>query len=272
VSSVCFSSDGRLLATAGTGAPARVWEVDSGGEVTEIGSERDAPWSVAFASDSRTVVVTGRSVGPSCVFDLAAGIDLLRLPGGGYCVTPDGRVACIEGASIALHELKRPVLDGDQAALWEDLMGKDARRAYRAVWSLGAAKDGATFLRDRVLGACEAKEDAAVRALVEDLDAERVETRTKAFKSLSSYGEEILPFLRKIRDAALSAEARARVDMLLDQCAASKSPRLLARLRAIQALELAGATEVLRELSERVPTQVERRRIRRALERLVKHR
>lgn len=265
VSSLSFSADGRLLATAGHDSYVRLWEVDSGSEIAAIHNP-DQPWWIAFGSDSRTVLFG--SYKESRVHDMVKEADVLRLPPGTYRVNAGGMLAKIDGASVLLYSVPRPTVDAKPGPLWEELKDTDAKKACRAMWVLGAAQGAPRLLQDCIIADCAPKEEKGVRELTQKLESDDIDARTQAFDKLVSYGEEIAPLLRKIRNEGLPAEARARVDALLERSSHGKSSRLLRRLRAIQALELSGDVGALKEILEKLPTEEERARVREAIDRI----
>jgi hypothetical protein len=128
-------------------------------------------------------------------------------------------------------------------ALWSDLDGEDAVRAWRAIWSLGAApKEALPFLRERL----KAPDPSRLAALLADLEDDDIEVREKALGELAHPAWE-----KALRDAPRggpSVEARERIKEALRRIGMGKSRAARAWSRATQALELMGARELLESL------------------------
>jgi RNA polymerase sigma factor (sigma-70 family) len=115
---LAFSSDGRLLAS-GSGDYARsddqsvrLWELVSGREVRRFEGHRAGVTKVAFLPDGRSLVSSSAD-GTALVWDIT---------GLGRDPTPPAREGIAPGPE----------------ALWSDLGGDEAARAYRAIWALAA--------------------------------------------------------------------------------------------------------------------------------------
>jgi RNA polymerase sigma factor (sigma-70 family) len=165
---VAFTPDSKTLATIGTWSEVRFWDVASGRERSRTKNEgRPFVASVAFTPDSRTMIAAEMHSGCLHLWDVATG-ELKPQPEGhshwpGPAVfSPDGKLlATASGGehSILLWDLaklpglkrtvalkKPPALKPLEEAedrlpqpelddLWGQLAG-DARKAYRAIWSL----------------------------------------------------------------------------------------------------------------------------------------
>jgi WD40 repeat protein/serine/threonine protein kinase len=95
VNSVCYSTDGRRLASADDDGTVRVWDAASGAELLCLRGHENSVPSVAFAPDGRTLA-GGCYDGTVRVWDAASGAALLCLRGHGGGVSsvafaPDGR-------------------------------------------------------------------------------------------------------------------------------------------------------------------------------------
>jgi HEAT repeat protein len=139
--------------------------------------------------------------------------------------------------------------------LWEDLAGRDAARAYRAVWSLTAAGDRAVvFLKERLRP--DAGDAPRIRRLIAELDSRRFAVREAASRNLGRLGVAAEPALREALRGSPSPEVQRRVAALLAQMTDVRplagSPEELRTVRAVQALEYIGtetAKGVLRALA-----------------------
>src|SRR5262249_50152470 len=106
-----FSPDGPLALSAGADHTARLWDLGTGRELSELGGHADIVWAVAFAPDGKHAASAG---------------GMQELPGVGH----------VAGRDCA-------------ARLWEGSAGKDVRRRAghaEAVRALAFSKDGRRIL------------------------------------------------------------------------------------------------------------------------------
>ncbi len=184
-----LSADSRFLATCGsadgfawrrgkTDPTIRIWELDSGQEVTTLPGEEGSVSGLAFSPDGRLLAAHG-GVRPTKryasepqpqdriirVFDLASGQESRRLEGhrgtvNSIAFTPDGHslVSGSEDATALVWDVSdlRGQMTRDEApnpeslqAHWNALAGQDARAAYRATWALSVSS-AMRFLRDHL--------------------------------------------------------------------------------------------------------------------------
>jgi hypothetical protein len=234
-----LSADGRLLATAagsdlhaggktrpprGAAADAgslRLWEVLSGQEVLRFPG--DPPTALAFSPDGRHLLF-GTRTGAVCLVGSAP-------PGAVGAERPD-----------------RKTLE----ALWNDLGNADAAVAYRALVALGASRDDAPALLEQRLRPTAA-DDAGLRGLIADLDAERYVVRRAAFAELARRGAEVAPGLRAALARTESPRVKRRLEQLLAEPGAKVFPDPLRLLRAAQVLERIGTPEAKRVLAALPP-------------------
>jgi RNA polymerase sigma factor (sigma-70 family) len=267
VYALALTPDGRTLATAEENTVC-LRDFATGGETGRVAApQTEVVWFV-LAPDGRTLAWGGadRSVR---LYELAAGAERLRLDGheqpvGCLTFAPDGRSLVSgggDGTAVVwdLPALLRPARTApptprELEALWADLAGADARRAYRALWALAAAPDRAVpFLQDR-LHARPGFEQSLDR-LTADLDSPSYSVRERATRELGQLGDGAVPALRRALERRPSLEARRRVERLLARPTGADAPAL-SLLRAVEALELAGTPEAraaLAELAGRAP-------------------
>jgi hypothetical protein len=218
-----FSADGQLLGVAGPDG-VRLWETATGKEAGRVpvsgrgaaAKDRACATALAFAPGLRTLA-TGHADSTILLWDATLG----RNSGG------------------------RPLTEADADALWADLAGDDAARAYRAAWRLADDPGRAVpLLRERLKPVAAAPTDTA-RALVKDLDSDRFAVREKADKQLRDYGERARPALRAALDDNPSTERKRRLEVIL---AALGRPEILRgeplrAVRAVRVLEAVGTPE-----------------------------
>lgn len=217
---VAFSNDGRTLLTAGEDGTARLWEVATGKERMRFVGHRGPVIAAVLSRDGR-IVITGSSDTTVLLWDATGLIREGRLPK--LTLPPEELNAC-----------------------WVELAGENAERAYRSAWKLAASPaEAVAFLRKHLQPALAA--DAKRQAkLIADLDSEQFAVRAAAAKELEKLGETASEACRKALEGELSAEARRRLQALVDNQARDAwepSSEQLRTLRALEALELAGTPE-----------------------------
>lgn len=167
---LAFSRDGRTLATGHEDNTVRLWEVATGAERACFVGHRGPAASVAFSHDGRT---------------LASG------SGDTTILLWDATCGARPGAELTIEQLR---------ALWDDLIGTDAGRAYRAMWQLAVSpRASLPFLAERLRPAAplDAAQQKQVERLLADLDDEAFAVRQKAETELEKMGDAIEPALRK---------------------------------------------------------------------------
>jgi hypothetical protein len=128
-------------------------------------------------------------------------------------------------------------------ALWYDLAGADAHKAYRAMQALRAAGGRAVeFLKGRLRPAA-AVEEGRIARLIADLDSDRFAARENASGELQRLGDDAGPAMRKALAEKPSAEQRRRLKELLRQASTAGNGERLRELRAVEVLENVGTAE-----------------------------
>jgi WD40 repeat protein len=213
---LAFSPDGRTLAwTSATDTVIRLLEVASGRERRLLAGHRGQVTALAFSADGRRLL-SGCADSTALVWDLTS--------------------ACSSRAITA----------GEVEALWNDLAGADAARAYGAIQRLAATPSWAISMFDRRLHPAAAVDERRLRRLIADLDSDSFTTRERASKDLATFGEQAEPAYRKALADSPPPEVRRRLEDLLKKAGAAwwdVSGERLRSLRAIEALELAGTRE-----------------------------
>jgi serine/threonine protein kinase len=95
VHGVCFSTDGRRLASAGQDQTVKVWDVERGTETLSLKGHAGAIHAVCFSPDGRRLA-SGSQDQTVKVWDAGRGVELLALKGhagavNAVCFSPDGR-------------------------------------------------------------------------------------------------------------------------------------------------------------------------------------
>jgi DNA-binding beta-propeller fold protein YncE len=273
VITVVFSPDGKRLAGSCLDRTVRVWELATGREVLALRGHTLHVYTVAFSPDGRRLASCSGMWsqdrgGEVKVWGLPAGRELLsfqahRTPTWGLAFSRDGaRLATVSGkfqknepgevkvwSLAALPPPEGPAPPADRKgleALWADLGGADAARAYRAVWALSAApRLTVPFLRENARPPAGGVDYERIARLVAELDDNVYEVRVKATAALEKLGPAAYPALRKALTSP-SAEVRRRARMLLEKKgdAPALSPEELRALRVIEVLQHIGTAEV----------------------------
>jgi hypothetical protein len=220
-----------MLALCSDPGMLRVLEISSGTELLRWTQEAHA---VAFSRDSKKLAAGGK--GEALVWQL--------MPGGS-------------------RELSGEELD----KRWDELSRKDGATATEALRRLSEGGPGAvTYLHRRL--AERTIDSDRLKKLCLDLTGDDVELREKASRELADSAHD--PALWSAIEATQSEEARGRARMIgdLEQRTPVESIQTLRRIRAIWALELLGAGDVLLELSKGPPAARQTTEARAATDRL----
>jgi RNA polymerase sigma factor (sigma-70 family) len=206
-----FSADGRMVATARADGGLDVWETATGKARARVAGLPAPAAATGFSPDGRRLAVGGED-GAALVFDLAR---------------PDGEGDAPK-AELAAAELE---------ALWADLKGDDATRAFRAVYALrAAAADAAPFLAGRLKPTPPVPAER-LNKLIADLESDDFTTRTAAAEELEKIGPAAAPALKKASEGRPSVELAQRVEELLAKVQGPPRGEALREARAVEALE-----------------------------------
>jgi RNA polymerase sigma factor (sigma-70 family) len=259
VTSLTLAPDGRTLATIGGERKTVVLiETATGGQRAELRGSTDLLFAVAFAPGGRTLAAGGMD-GVVRLWDLPSGKEVGRLKGHRGSVlaqafSPDGRRLVSGGtdttalvwdvARFTRQTARTAALTAEELrSAWEDLGGQ-AAPAYRAVGTLASAPGQAVpFLAKRLRPAAAPGADRVTRLLA-GLDADTFAERERATGELARLGPLVEAAVRQALAGKPSAEARRRLEGLLDRLDGEvPSAEELRALRAVEALEEAGTPE-----------------------------
>jgi dipeptidyl aminopeptidase/acylaminoacyl peptidase len=291
VRSVAFSPDGKTVAGGGFAGLIRLWEVATGRERASLTGQGSAVQSMVFSPDGK-VLASGHKNGVTRLWHLASGNERAALKGDNdkvfsLAITPDGQTLAIaEGPDTTIRlwdvcALTRAapspasgLSDRMLQALWTDLAGADASKAYRAIWALAAEPKQAVAWCQARLRPVVPADPRRVAQLLRDLDSRRFAERARAARELDVLGDSAGPALRKAAAGEPSPEVRQRVEQLLEKLEQpASSPERLRVLRAIEVLEHIGTTEarqVLVKLAGGMPEARPTREAKASLDRLAR--
>ena len=265
VLTIAFSPDGKRLAGACMGNKVKVWETATGQESLTLEGHTLGVYHLVFSPDGRRLASSSAKwnkdqAGEIKLWDLATAKELASFKGHEATIwsvafSPDGkRLASASGkwnkddageakvwdltAALKAAEPLPPPDAKQLDALWADLAGNDAAKAYRAVWALSAApKETLAFLNEHAKVPRDTVLDR-IPKLIADLDDASFEVREKASQELEKLGRAAHPALKKALESP-SPEVRRRAEMLLEK--KGEPPPLTAdEVRAWRTLEILG--------------------------------
>ncbi len=215
---VAFSPDGGLLACKGPANSIRVWDVGTGTSVGEFEGHGGRVAALAFAPDGRRLV-SGSNDTTIIVWDAAS----LSRPSPSVTIDISRKLA---------------------TALWDELLGDDARKAYQSIRRLAAAPQQAVpLLREQVKPAVP-PDSKKLERLIADLDSDSFEERSAATEELTRLADLAVPALQKGAGGRATLEATRRVEALLLRLTTGALTAEQVRLvRAVEVLEMCGTVE-----------------------------
>jgi RNA polymerase sigma factor (sigma-70 family) len=244
---LAFSPDGHYLATAKDTPEIHLWDILAGRELGLLEGHEGSVVSLLFSADGKRLFSGGSDT-------TALSWDLTRLT--------DAR----RGSPDRAARLQPQELD----ALWTDLAGDDATRAFDAIRKLSASPDQAVALIQERVCPAPSPDPKRMAQLLADLENGRVELRRQAESVLERLGDLAEPALYKALDGELPLVLRRRMERLLDKLYVP-TPVQMRDLRAVELLELVGrsdARQLLKSLADGVPGTRLTREAKSAMQRL----
>lgn len=246
-----FTPDGSRLVTAHYDGTVRLWDPETGKQVSKLKDTFRGLVGLAVSPDGKWVAV-GRPDGKIVVWELATEKPVLTVGPHDSMVrdvafTPDGRgiVGNADLAPILWSLMPKDVHTASTPdALWNDLATGDAERGYRLQWGLiRDPKAAVKLFSDKVKPAELAVPRADFDKWVGNLDSPQFRAREVAERELTRAGARVpLGWLRAALANAKSDEPRARLGRVL--AARDKPNPDEWRLgRAVQVLERAGTDD-----------------------------
>jgi hypothetical protein len=200
-------------------------------------------WEVNFSPDGR-LFAGADNANIVRLFETATGAEVYRLNHDSLAIhavfAPDGRGLLTASRANAYLWTLRPKMTGapDAARLWADLSGADAAKAYRAIWACAERPELACRMLTDKIGGPVVLDVQQVRQWIHLLDSSVFTERDMATRELSARGRLVEPWLQEARASSKSLETRKRIERLLRDIPQEPTAEEVARLRALQVLEL----------------------------------
>jgi WD40 repeat protein len=300
IHSLAFSPNSKILATGDRDATIRLWDANSGKQLSEFGGQRAfLSWAflscpLIFSTDGKTIAVGSQSDerrnGTVQLWEVASGTIRWESSGLQGAITslafsPDRRLLASGSmdTTVLLWDLWRDLGYGLQSRdisakeleeLWSDLAASNAQDAFQTIKKLVGAKQSVAFLKQHLRAVPQKPVSTEqVGRWIRELDDDEFETRENATRELEQIGKAAkAALLEKIKKMP-SPEVRRRVEELLDKMDSSQPGLEMVRpVRALEVLEYIGtpeAQEVLNELSEGKTEAVLTQEAKAALSRLI---
>ncbi len=221
-----LSPDGRTAATLTADGSLHFWDCGNGKALAERKGLAPNTRLAAFSPDGKALATAGTD----------SGALLWDVPG------PDA-----EGRLAA-----KPVTAETATALWKDVSGEDAGRAWQAILTLGASPKEAVPFVQKQLKPAAPPDGKQVAKWIADLDAEAFQDREDATEALVRAGAAAESAVKKALDNKPSAEAKQRLEFVLSKLSGNLGPNLeeVRATRAVEVLEKIGTPEARKVLEE----------------------
>jgi RNA polymerase sigma factor (sigma-70 family) len=259
---MAFSPDGRLLVTAGEKESAFVWETATGKRVAALPEGLPiGACAVAFSRDGR-FLATALPEGPIRLWETATWTVRNEYKGHRDRATtltfsPGGQL--LSGSldtTVLAWDIRPPrvAVSVTLESAWNDMAKREADESFKSSGRFLAAPAGTVRLFAEMVKPIEAFDPKRVQGLIADLDSDQFAVRERASAELEKLGALAAPALHKALEGEPSAEARRRIEKVLEKTD-NVAPRgeVLRSLRAIAVLEMIGTAEarsVLQDLAK----------------------
>ncbi len=255
-----LSTSGRYVSFVEDGRTYRIWDTFRQRGIFE--KNLLGGYSIAPSADGKLLAIVYRD-GALGLWEVATGKEICRVPGHDTWASPtfsvDGKLLATTGrdtavlvwdvASLAGSGAANPLAKKDLNRLWNDL-GGDPKIAYKALFTMAAAKETLGFLASRLQP--EARADLKrLGELAANMDANDPAISAKAVKDLIHMGSSIEVYLRRMLSEPVSQ--RKRDNLLLVLTGFEKefsSADYLRKMRTIQLVEQIGSNEALQLLKQ----------------------
>ncbi|PQO37035.1 hypothetical protein C5Y96_07710 [Blastopirellula marina] len=254
---VCFSPDGKLLATSSTiGAPVQVWRVSDGKEVAQFPAEIDfhgrdmAP--LAFSPDGSLLAAADKDR-VIYVWELATKKRTHTFTGHLKAVTslafsPDGKtlLSSSEDTTLLLWNVRgatddyadKPLTVVEMTGYWQALADRDSDVATKATQALMNHSDQTVAWIETHLTAGPVLDEKEIPQLIQALENANPQTHLPAVAQLKRFGSAASPALFTALSKTSDRKFRQRIESILNLSGKfPKPPEQLQRLRAVSILE-----------------------------------
>ncbi|MCI0740059.1 MAG: WD40 repeat domain-containing protein [Gemmataceae bacterium] len=231
IHTLTLSNDHRLVALAEKdGKTVEIWETASGSKRGELVGHEGPIADLAFSADNRRLASSSEDT-TILIWDM--------------------------NRPLQTRKFKNRLEEKELAAHWTTLFQPDAAKADSAIWSLVyAPKDSLPFLRIQLKSVAHPDQER-VRGLLEAIDNDDFQVRSKAESQLESLGELVLADLHSALKQKISLERQRRLERLLRKAKTAALPfgtsKRVAQWRALEVLEKIGspaAKLLVRELAD----------------------
>jgi hypothetical protein len=258
-----LSPDGSVVALLDGDFLNRVslWDVKTGRELTNLAGHEGKITAFAFSPDGKYLATTSGYEHSILLWDLAIVPGIKR-------TLPPKRTRIVQ----ICENPKEPLPDGKVEKWWDDLAGKDAKKAYRAMWSLALhPEQSLPFLRTH-LHPQKAPTPERLKRLLANLDSDQFAERERASVDLEQLNDLAASAMKKALADKPSLEMRRRLEPLLAKLKRPyTSAERLRTLRALEALEHIGnddAKKILHTMADGAPGTAETEDAKASLKRL----
>jgi WD40 repeat protein len=256
---LAFAADGRTLAAGRADGAVQLWDTVT---LRELGLRQErlsAVTTVAFAGGQSLIAAAGSpQKSPANVWRLVTDNGQQQVQQANVMMwSPSTKQVVNLTTPIVAWKMPdvqvgMPASERTIAALWDDLAGADAGRAYQAVCALPGNAETTAFLGKRLQPADQPDAQRMSR-LIAHLEDERYAVRQRATEELARLGTAATPQLREALTRQPTLDKRLRVEALLGRLANPWVPSAeeLRALRALEVLERT-ATPAARQILERL--------------------